>query len=143
MPGPEGAPGALVGGASLWIVNGKGDAKTAAVWDYIKFLVEAQTQSTWAADSGYVPVRSDALPLEPIKSLFVTDPRFKVAYTQLQEAADKPSSLGPVLGPLRDVRQVTARAMAAALGGTPAQKALTDGATQSNKLIANYNARHQ
>ncbi len=36
----------------------------------------------------------------------------------------------------------TARAMAAALNGTPAQKALTAGATQSNKLIANYNARH-
>jgi sn-glycerol 3-phosphate transport system substrate-binding protein len=142
MPGPGGAPGALVGGAALWVVAGKGDAKTAAVWDYIKFLVDAQTQSTWAADSGYVPVRSDAVDLDPIKTRYVTDPRFKVAYSQLLEAADKPSSLGPVLGPQRDIRQVTAHAMAAALNGTPVQKALTDGATQSNKLLANYSARH-
>ena len=35
MPGPSPEPGVQVGGASLWIVADKGDAETAAAWDFI------------------------------------------------------------------------------------------------------------
>ena len=76
MPGPGGNPLTLVGGGSLYIVADKGDAAAAAAWDYIQFLIEAQSQSTWAAATGYVPVREDALELDPIKSMYVSDPRF-------------------------------------------------------------------
>ena len=33
MPGP-GSPGALIGGAALYVVAGKSDAETAATWDF-------------------------------------------------------------------------------------------------------------
>ena len=67
------------GGASLYIVADKGDEKAAAAWDYIQFVTSAQSQSTWAAATGYVPIREDALELEPLKTKYATDPRFKVA----------------------------------------------------------------
>ena len=57
MPGPGGAPGVLVGGASLWIVDGHGDDKTAASWDYVNYLVSAQSQSSWAAATGQGALR--------------------------------------------------------------------------------------
>lgn len=141
-PGDADAPGAIVGGASLWIVNQDDPVRTAAAWDYISFLVEAQSQSTWAATTGYIPVRSSALELDPIAARYVEDPRFKVAYDQLLESADDPSSVGAVLGPQREIRTLTARAIAAVLQGADVVEALTEAATQANSLLADYIARN-
>lgn len=141
MPGPPGAAGALVGGNALWIAAGKGDQRTAAAWDFISYLAGAQSQSTIAAGTGYVPVRSDALTLDPIKSVYADDPRFAVAYEQLLAAADAPSSIGPVLGPLREVRVVTATAVGRILEGADPQQALTEAAAEANALIADYARR--
>jgi sn-glycerol 3-phosphate transport system substrate-binding protein len=139
MPGPDVNPGTLVGGAALWIPKGHSDADTAAAWDYIKFLVGPQQQSTWAAGTGYVPVRQSAVDLPPIKTLYVTDPRFKVAYTQLNVAADTPEEAGPILGPQREVRILTSRAVEAILVQRADVKSqLTSTARQSNLLIAQW-----
>ncbi|MEI8240029.1 MAG: ABC transporter substrate-binding protein, partial [Actinomycetota bacterium] len=108
MPGPDGKPGALIGGASLWIVNSGDKARTAAAWDFLTYLVGAQQQSTWATDTGYIPVRSDALALDPYKTTLAKDPRFGVAGAQLAASPDAPTSAGPVTGPLREVRTVLA-----------------------------------
>lgn len=140
MPGPDGKPGALVGGASLWIVQKNDPVKAAAAWDYIQYLVSAQSQSTWSAATGYLPVNKGAENMEPLKSTYVNDPRFRVAYDQLLGAADAPSSNGPVIGPLREVRVVVAKAVAAIFQGGDVKEALTTAETQANSLISNYNA---
>ena len=142
MPGPGDVPSAIVGGASLYIVDEKGDDHAAAVWDYMQFLTTAQSQSTWAARTGYVPVRDDALALDPIKTTYATDPRFKVAYDQIQAGSDGPTSLGPVLGPLLEVRTVTAGGVAAIFGGADVASTLAASAQQSDALIQSYNTRN-
>jgi sn-glycerol 3-phosphate transport system substrate-binding protein len=142
MPGPGGAPGVLVGGASLWIVDGHGDEKSAASWDYINYLVSAQSQSTWAAGTGYVPVRGGALDLEPLKTTYATDPRFKVAYDQVNAPADALSAAGPITGPLREIRVVVARAVATILQGGDPQATLSAAAVEANALIADYTSRN-
>ncbi|MGD9704559.1 MAG: ABC transporter substrate-binding protein [Acidimicrobiia bacterium] len=142
MPGPGGAPGVLVGGASLWIVDGRPAESSAAAWDYIQFLVSAAAQSTWASATGYVPIREDAVELEPLATTYATDPRFKVAYDQLTAEADDPSANGPILGPLREVRVVTARAVADIMNGADVQTSLSTAAAQANALIADYTARN-
>ncbi len=142
MPGPSPEPGAQVGGASLWIVADKGDAKTAAAWDFITYLVSAETQSRWASETGYVPVRSDAVELEPLATTYADDPRFRVPYDQLLANVDSEASLSPVLGPQREVRSETANAVAAILGGADVATALADAAAQSNALIQSYNDRN-
>ncbi len=142
MPGPGDTPAAIVGGASLYISRDKGDAEAAAAWDFIKFMVSAQNQSTWAAATGYVPVREDAITLDPLATTYADDPRFSVAYHQLTAAADDFSAVGPALGPLRQVREVTARMMATIFGGGDVQAALDDAVEQANLLIIDYNNRN-
>jgi sn-glycerol 3-phosphate transport system substrate-binding protein len=142
LPSPSGKPGASVGGASLWIVADKGDERAAAAWEYMQFLVSAQAQSEWAAATGYVPVRTDSLELEPIKSIYANDPRFKVAYEQLLASPDSPAASGPVLGPLREVRVTAAQAMTAIMNGADPQQSLDAAAAQANALIADYNLRN-
>lgn len=142
MPGPDGKPGALVGGASLWIVDTGNDARIAATWDYVNFLVGAQQQSEWSAATGYLPVRTDAQQLDPLKTTWATDPRFKVPYDQLLSSPNSPTSVGPILGPLREVRTVTARAVAKIFDGADVASSLDGAVAEANGLIADYNARN-
>jgi sn-glycerol 3-phosphate transport system substrate-binding protein len=142
MPGPGVVPSAIVGGASLYVVGDKGDAQAAAAWDYIQFLISAESQSTWAAATGYVPVREDALELDPIRTTYATDARYKVAYDQLVAGATGATSLGPVIGPMLEVRTVTAGAVAGIFGGADVAASLSDAAARANSLIAAYNARN-
>jgi sn-glycerol 3-phosphate transport system substrate-binding protein len=142
MPGPSPTPAVNLGGASLWIVDGKGDEKAAAAWDYITYLVTAQSQSQWASQTGYVPIRSDALDIEPLLSTYAEDPRFRVAYDQMLGTPEGVSSLAPVLGPQREVRVATANATAAIFNGADVASTLAEAAAQANSLIASYNQRN-
>jgi sn-glycerol 3-phosphate transport system substrate-binding protein len=142
MPGPGEEIGAQVGGGSLWIVGEKGDEETAAAWDFIQFLVSAESQSEWAAATGYVPVRSDSVDIEPLASTYATDPRYKVPYDQLLTSVEGEASLSPVIGPQREVRVATANAVAAIFDGADVATSLADAAAQSNALIASYNQRN-
>ena len=142
MPGPDGAPGALVGGAALWAVDHADPVRTAATWDFIEFLTAAQQQSEWAAGTGYIPVRNDARNLEPYAGTLAADPRFSVALDQLLASPDALTSSGPVVGPLREIRSVLAIAVAAILDGADVASTLADAATQADGLITDYNARN-
>jgi sn-glycerol 3-phosphate transport system substrate-binding protein len=143
MPGPGDVASVIVGGASLYVVADKGDAKAAAAWDFIKYLTSAQTQSDWTSATGYVPIRQDALELDPLRDKYLTDPRFKVPYDQLLAGEDSIFSVGPVLGPLPQVRTVTAGAVAAIFGGADVQSSLAAAAQQADALIAQYNQLNQ
>lgn len=142
-PGSADAPGAIVGGASLWIVNHDDPVQAAAAWDFISFLVSAQSQSTWAAKTGYVPIRSAALELDPIASTYANDPRFKMAYDQLLQAIESSAAIGAVLGPQREIRTLTARAIATVLQGGDVTETLQSAAQQANALLADYIASNQ
>lgn len=142
MPGPSDTPSAIIGGAALYIVRDRGDAEAAAAWEYIQFLVGAESQSYWAAESGYAPIRDDATGVDPLATTFADDPRFRVAYDQINFAAEDFTAVGPVLGPLRQVRQVTAQMMADIYNGTPVEDALAAAAEQANLLIIDYESRN-
>lgn len=142
LPGPGPMPTALIGGASLYVVDGHGDETTAAAWDFVQYLVSPEVQSLWATLTGYVPVRSDALDVEPVASVYRDDPRFRVAYDQLVGTPDDYALQGPILGPQREVRNVTARAVAEIFAGADVQTTLSAAAAQANALIADYNARN-
>ena len=142
MPGPDGAPGALIGGASLWPVATGDDVRIAATWNFITYLVGAEQQSQWASATGYVPVRNDAVLVDPYMTLVANDPRFSVAYAQLAASPDALTSSGPVVGPLREIRSVLATAVAAIFDGADVKTTLDAAAKQANGLIADYNARN-
>jgi sn-glycerol 3-phosphate transport system substrate-binding protein len=143
MPGPNRFKGTLVGGAALYIMSDRPDEVIAGVWKYVQFLTGAGVQSRWAARTGYVPVREDALDVEPLKSLYKKDPRFKVAYDQLVAPSDNPATDGPVVGPLKEIRSDNANATAAILNGSDVAEELAAAATRANTRIRDYAEEHQ
>lgn len=137
LPGLGDTPTAIVGGAALYVVAGQGDAEAAAAWDFIEFMVSPEIQSEWAVLTGYLPIRDDALGVEPVASTYADDPRFRVAYDQLV-SSDAVAANGPLLGPHRQIRAATADAVAAILTGADVTESLAAAADLAEAHLANY-----
>lgn len=134
--------GVTVGGGSLWVVADQPVEEIAATWDFITYLVSADTQSRWATGTGYVPINEDAIELTPLAETYANDPRFRAAYDQLLVGGTDAATAGPVLGPLRQVRGVTATALQDVLNnGADPQTALAQAAVEADALLADYAER--
>ncbi|HWL45015.1 MAG TPA: ABC transporter substrate-binding protein [Ilumatobacter sp.] len=142
LPSFSGEPSVVVGGAANYVVAGD-DARTAAAWDYITYLVSAQAQSTWAQATGYVPIADGATDLEPLASVYRDDPRFRIAYETLVNSPVDAAHAGATIGPHRQIRVQLATGLAAVFGGADVASTLAGVTAQSNALIAQYAALNQ
>lgn len=148
MPGPAGDGGVLVGGAALYLTNAKGASpeKQDAAWQYAKFLTSAQSQATWSAGTGYLPIRKSATTMEPLASLWKEKPYYKIAYDQLLNGTENTATAGPVIGPYGSRGQGVRGAVIDALDGLltqgkPAATQLQQAVREANRAIAEYNER--
>jgi sn-glycerol 3-phosphate transport system substrate-binding protein len=142
MPGPVGKGGVLVGGAALYIVNKSSREKQDAAWQYMKYLLEPEQQATWAAGTGYIPVRESATESSTIQQLWSTQPFFKVAYDQLVSGVNNVATAGPVIGPYQQVRDGVIDELTAMLTqGKSAKSAVKSAAQKGTSAIEEYNSR--
>ncbi|MGH9092121.1 MAG: ABC transporter substrate-binding protein, partial [Acidimicrobiales bacterium] len=130
------------GGSALYMSTKVPPAQQAAAWTYITYLDSPRSQATWAAGTGYVPIRTASVRLPAITSLWASDPNFKVAYTQLTSGRVTPASAGPVIGPYLTVTKalVNAENSMFTQGASPAA-ALRTATSHVNAVIAGYNQR--
>ncbi len=98
MPGPSATGGVFVGGAGLYMVSKSSNERQDAAWQYIKYLVEPAQQASWAAASGYIPVRKSAISQSVLQSRWSKIPEFKVAYDQILASPQSAATAGPVSG---------------------------------------------
>lgn len=142
MPGPTGKGGVLVGGAALYISNKSDPAKQAAAWDFSKFLNTAESQATWAAGTGYVPVVEAATELPAVQELWAKDPGYKVAYDQLLTGVENVATAGPVIGAYKGVRDaVIAAEKSMFTQGVKPKAAMKAARSKANAAIEEYNTR--
>jgi len=142
MPGPVGKGGVLVGGAALYIVKNIPAEKRDAAWQYIKYLVAPEQQATWAASTGYVPIRKSATKLPAVQDLWSAKPYYKVAYDQLVTGVNNVATAGPVIGPYQEIRDGVIDELTAMLTqGKSAKAAVKSAASRGNSAIEEYNSR--
>ncbi len=142
MPGPVGKGGVLVGGAAMYISNKSSPEKQAAAWQFLKFLDSPETQATFGAASGYVPLRKAAISMPAIQQLWARIPGFKVAYDQLANGVNNTATAGPVIGDYLGVRDAVRNAEESMFtSGTKPKSALSAAASNSDSAISAYNAR--
>jgi sn-glycerol 3-phosphate transport system substrate-binding protein len=142
LPGPSGSGGVLVGGGALYISKKSSPEKIAATWDFLKFLVQADSQATFAAGTGYVPINKGSVREQVLLDQWAKEPGYKVAYDQLLEGKDDIATAGPVIGDYAGVRDVVRDAMTQMLtGGLDAKAALRKAVDDSTAKIDDYNRR--
>jgi ABC-type glycerol-3-phosphate transport system substrate-binding protein len=80
--------------------------------------------------------------VEPLATTYADDPRFRVAFDQFAATSgDEPTAIGPLLGPQREIRVLTARALATIFNGGDVQEALSTAKADADALLNDYNSR--
>ena len=142
MPGPSTDGGVLVGGAALYIVSKSAPAVQEGAWRYASFLNEPESQATWAAASGYVPIRKSAAELPTMTELWAATPAFKVAYDQLLSGVESVATAGPVIGDYQGVRDAVLAGLQSMISEhVPPADALAAAKKKADDAIASFNAR--
>jgi len=130
------------GGSALYISNRVPAVDQAAGWQFIEYLDNTQNLATWAAGSGYIPVRKSSTQTATIQNLWASEPAFKVAYDQLQRGSSSAAISGAVIGPYEQVRtDVLDAEESMYLQGVSPPAALKAAAQAVNASIASYNQR--
>lgn len=133
--------GTIIGGASLWILNGRPKEEQDCAWQFIKFLTEPAQQAYWHTQSGYFPIRKAGYD-EPLAVEWRTKyPQFGTAVEQLHAAPNNRITQGALIGVFPTARQTVETAIEEVLAGqsTP-QEALDKAAAEVTQAIADYNA---
>ncbi|MDD2957403.1 MAG: ABC transporter substrate-binding protein [Lachnospiraceae bacterium] len=130
--------GVSIGGASLWALNNEDAAKQAATWKFVEFLVSAESQAYWNAQTGYFPVTTDAHEEQIFKDNIAEYPQFQTAIDQLHDSA--PEYAGALMSVFPEARQIVETNIENMLNGvsTP-EESVAAMAKDINASIEDYN----
>ena len=130
------------GGSGVYISSKVPALDQAASWVYLSYLCNPQSQATWAAGTGYIPVRKSAATTATVQQLWATNPGYKVAYDEINNGVNDIATSGSVIGPYDDVRidVLDAEESMYTQGVAPA-KALENAVRSADSTIATYNQR--
>ena len=130
--------GVSIGGASLWALNNNDPKKARATWEFIKFLVSAESQAYWNAQTGYFPVTTDAHEEQVFKDNIAKYPQFQTAIDQLHDSS--PEYVGALLSVFPEARATVESQIESLLNGDQnVDETVSNMADAINKSIEEYN----
>jgi len=143
LPRIEGKPQgkSVIGGASLWVLKGKGRSpqELDAMAKFFKYIGQPEQSAKWHEDTGYFPATHAAEKLLRDQGWFKKHPNFETAFKQIQVGPDTPATRGVLLGSFVQIRDITDTALEKAFSGKLSpQAALDEGARETNKVLAEY-----
>ena len=130
------------GGSGVYISNKASALDQAASWQFVSYLMSTQSVATWAAGTGYIPVRKSSAQTATVQHLWATNPGYKVAYNEINNGANTPATSGSVIGPYADVRNDVLNAEISMYTGGVKPAAAVKAASQNvTTTISAYNSR--
>ncbi len=132
----------LVGGASLWVMQGKSKEEYEAAAAFLKYVTSPETGQKYIVENtGYIPVRADGLDLLN-KAKFYEDPNNagrEVAIQSLTASNGTPVTRGVRLGNFTSIRKALRSELEAAFAGQKdMQVAIDDAVKQGNDILRRY-----
>ncbi|AYY14841.1 ABC transporter substrate-binding protein [Actinobacteria bacterium YIM 96077] len=143
MPIPDDAErhGTVIGGASLYILDGHSEEETQAALEFVNWLSEEQQDIAWHQFTGYFPVRSDTNEALDAEGWWDENPNFATAVQQLEETTVTPATQGAVMGPFPEIREIVLDAVEETLfEGTDPADALSANKERADAALEEYNA---
>jgi sn-glycerol 3-phosphate transport system substrate-binding protein len=130
------------GGSGVYISDRVPAAQQAAAWSFLSYLCSTESQATWAAGTGYIPVRSSSAHSATVRQLWATSPGYKVAYDEINTGADTPATSGSIIGPYEEVRTDIVNAEDSMFTGGVSPSAAARSAEENvDSAISEYNSR--
>lgn len=137
----------LVGGASLWVMQGKSPEEYEAAAAFLNYVTAPETGQKYIVDNtGYIPVRADGLDLLN-KEGFYQKPENagrELAITSLTASEATPVTRGVRLGNFTSIRKALKSELEAAFAGKKdVQAALDDAVATGNDILRRYEQTFQ
>jgi sn-glycerol 3-phosphate transport system substrate-binding protein len=139
-PDAPGAPqNSIIGGASLWVMNGKKPEEYKGIAKFFTFLSQPELQAEWHQQTGYLPITMAAYEITKKSGFYEKNPGTNVSVEQMIVKTTK-NSRGVRLGNFVQVRDAIQEELEAALAGKKSpQEAVEAGAKRGNEIIERFN----
>jgi len=164
---PGGWTGNIIGGGSMWLVNGLTKEQEDGALTFLLWLTNTENMAEWHQVTGYFPIRQSSIDLlnsdkwfdaiapgaskvwtdsatiqdSKGKNWFEANPNFIVAPKQIGDSKVTPATQGGVMGAFPDIRSVVTGALDKVLLTKDADpKAILDeAAVAADKVLSEYN----
>ena len=133
--------GNLIGGATIWMLDGMDDVTQDGALAFLNFFSNAANAAEWHQITGYIPITQDAVDLLETEGWYAESPNSLVASDQLAAAENTPASLGALLGNFVAIRDVVTLAIEDILvNDLDVAERLAAANEEGNKLLTEYEA---
>jgi sn-glycerol 3-phosphate transport system substrate-binding protein len=139
-PSVKGAPqNAIIGGASLWVLNGKNDDTYKGVAEFLSYLSSPAVAAKWHQETGYLPVTKAAYDLTREQGFYEKHPGSETAIKQMLNKPPLPFTRGLRLGFMPQIRTVVDEELEQVWSGkkTP-QQALDSANARGDELLRRF-----
>ena len=131
----------VIGGATLWALQGHEDAEYACTAQFLDFLSGTEQQADWAQATGYVPITNAAADLMEERGFFAENPGTDVAINQLSLNAPTANSRGLRFGNFVQIRDIINEELEAIWAGDKtAQEGMDAAVERGNALLRRFEA---
>jgi sn-glycerol 3-phosphate transport system substrate-binding protein len=132
--------GNLIGGASLWLVDGLSPEVQDGALGYLLYINNTENAATWHQATGYVAIRQSAIDMLTEQGWFDENPNFRVAADQLSQSTVTTATRGAILGAFPSIRNVvTAAVDTVLLTDESVADVLAAASAEANTILEEYN----
>lgn len=129
----------IIGGASLWIMEGHEADEYAGAAAFMNFLSSPEIQAKWHQDTGYLPITAEAGELTRAQGFYDANPGTDIAVIQMTAKEPTANSKGLRLGSFDQIRGIIDEELEAVWSGDKtAEEALGSAAERGNALLRRF-----
>ncbi len=129
----------IIGGASLWVMEGHDAADYEGVAQFLSYLSSAPVQAQWHQDTGYLPITTAAADATREAGFYEANPGTEVAVIQMSTNEPTANSKGVRLGSYDQIRTIIDEELEAVWAGDKeAQAALDSAVERGNQLLRRF-----
>ena len=129
----------IIGGASLWVMEGQSEEEYAGVAAFLDFLSSPEIQAKWHQDTGYLPITSAAGELTREQGFYDENPGTDIAVEQMTSVEPTGNSKGLRLGSFDQIRGIIDEELEGVWAGDKtAQEALDSAVERGNELLRRF-----
>ncbi|MFP1767406.1 sn-glycerol-3-phosphate ABC transporter substrate-binding protein UgpB [Lonsdalea quercina] len=125
---------AIIGGASLWVMNGKDSATYHGVAQFMQFLAKPEVAAEWHQKTGYLPITSAAYDLTRQQGFYEQNPGADIATRQMLNKPPLPFTKGLRLGNMLQIRTIVDEELESVWTGKKTPQQALDAAVQRGNM---------
>ncbi len=134
----------IIGGASLWTMEGHEDEEYKGVAAFMNFLSSADIQAKWHQDTGYLPITAEAGDKTREMGFYDENPGTDIAVIQMTAKEPTANSKGLRLGSFDQIRGIIDEELEAIWAGDKsAQDAMDSAKERGDALLRRFEAANR